>query len=354
MVMHTTVDTPTQEQIFYQALLDCNSEYVGVFYVGVKTTGIFCHATCPARKPKFENCIFFEDPQQALDAGFRPCKRCKPLSDPHSVHDRVQVLVEAVESNPERKWRDEDFREFYTDASTARRQFKQHFGMTFVEYVRSRRMGLAMQQLRSGASVIDTQIASGYESGSGFRQAFARVVGSAPRQAEDSNVLYSYRIDTRLGPMVAIANDDALVLLEFADRSILQQEIEKLKTKTNAVIVPGCPEPIQQIEAELHAYFAGKLTEFRTPLAFSGTSFQQQVWNELQKIPYGATRAYAEIAMAMGNPGVVRAVAQANGANQLAVIVPCHRVISSDGKLGGYGGGLHRKQWLLNHEQRSL
>jgi AraC family transcriptional regulator, regulatory protein of adaptative response / methylated-DNA-[protein]-cysteine methyltransferase len=345
-------ESPAQEQIYYQALLRRDTEYEGVFYVGVKTTGIFCHATCPARKPKFENCVFFDTAQQALDAGFRPCKRCQPLSNPHCVHDRVEVLVAAVEANPERKWRDADFREYFTDASTARRQFRQHFGMTFVEYVRSRRIALAVQQLQAGASVIDAQIASGYESGSGFREAFARVVGSAPKLAEDSKVLYSYRIDTRLGPMVAIASDELLYLLEFSDRAILSREIEALKTKTEAVIVPGCPEPIRQIEAELRAYFEGTLTTFRTPIAFSGTAFQQRVWCELQKIPYGETRAYAVLATAVGNPAAVRAVAQANGANSLAIIVPCHRVINTNGKLGGYGGGLSRKQWLLQHERR--
>jgi AraC family transcriptional regulator of adaptative response/methylated-DNA-[protein]-cysteine methyltransferase len=350
--MMTDMDTLTQEQIYYQALLDRNTEYEGVFYVGVKTTGIFCHATCPARKPKFENCVFFDTTQQALDAGFRACKRCQPLANPHRIDDRVQTLVDAVEANPERNWRAEDFRQYYIDASTARRQFRQRFGMTFVEYVRSRRMGLAIQQLQAGSSVIDAQIASGYDSGSGFRQAFARVVGAAPKQAEDSTVLYSHRIDTRLGPMVAIADDESLYLLEFSDRAILQQEIDKLKTKTAAAVVPGCPAPIQHIESELHAYFDGRLTEFKTPLAFLGTSFQQQVWDALQQIPYGDTRAYAELAVIVGNPAAVRAVAQANGANQLAVIVPCHRVINSNGKLGGYGGGLTRKQWLLNHEQR--
>jgi AraC family transcriptional regulator of adaptative response/methylated-DNA-[protein]-cysteine methyltransferase len=346
------IDTLMQDRIFYQALLDRNTEYEGVFYVGVKTTGIFCHATCPARKPKFENCIFYDTPQQALEAGFRPCKRCRPLADPHSVHDRVQVLVEAVEANPERRWRDADFREYFTDASTARRQFRQRFGMTFVEYVRSRRMGLAVQKLQAGASVIDAQIASGYGSGSGFREAFARVVGSAPKLAEDSHVLNIHWIDTRLGPMVAIADDEALVLLEFSDRAILSQEIETLKAKTAAAIVPGCPAPIQQIERELRAYFDGTLTRFQTPIRLLGTSFQQQVWAELQKIPSGETRAYIDVAAAIDHPAAVRAVAQANGANSLAIIVPCHRVIKRDGQLGGYGGGLSRKQWLLNHEQR--
>ena len=121
---------------YYQALLAKNTEYEGVFYVGVKTTGVFCRPTCPARKPKFENCEFFETAQQALLASFRPCKRCRPLSHPNHVSELVQTLVEAVENNPEKRWKDRDFRELSVDAVTARRQFKKRFGMTFVEYAR--------------------------------------------------------------------------------------------------------------------------------------------------------------------------------------------------------------------------
>lgn len=353
----TDRDTVTNRAAeFYQALLERNTEYEGVFYVGVKTTGVFCHATCPARKPKFENCTFFETTQQALEAGFRPCKRCRPLYDPHHVPELVQALVDAVEAHPERRWRDADFRDFYTDASTVRRQFRQRFGMTFVEYVRSRRLGLAMEHLNGGASVIEAQIASGYESGSGFREAFSRVTGTAPAFSGQRTLLRMACIDTRLGPMTAIADDTALHLLEFTDRRILQREIDHLQAVSQSKIIPGCPEPVQQIEAELRAYFEGTLTAFRTPIILRGTDFQKQVWSALQKIPFGETRSYAQIAAAVGRPSAVRAAAQANGANSLAVIVPCHRVIASDGSLGGYGGGLTRKQWLLNHErgQRSF
>ncbi|HET7629516.1 MAG TPA: Ada metal-binding domain-containing protein, partial [Bacillales bacterium] len=127
---------------YYKALLNKNSEYEGVFFVGVKTTGVFCRPTCPARKPKFANCEFFETAEAALLASFRPCKRCRPLSHPNQVSDLVRTLVEAVETNPEKRWKDRDFEALSVDASTARRQFKKRFGMTFVQYARARRMGL--------------------------------------------------------------------------------------------------------------------------------------------------------------------------------------------------------------------
>jgi len=336
----------------YTALVDKRTEYEGIFYVGVTSTGVFCRPTCPARKPKFENCEFYETAQQALLASYRPCRRCRPLSHPNQVSDLVRVLVEAVEQNPEKRWRGQDFRELSVDESTARRQFKKRFGMTFVEYARARRMGLALKSIRSGEKIIDTQLASGYDSSSGFRDAFSRIMGAPPTQLDDSRVLKAAWLDTRLGPMIAIGDEDKLYLLEFVDRRGLEREVERLRKRTKAAIIPGETKPIQSIEKELAQYFDGTLAEFKTPLQLMGSPFQQSVWEQLRRIPPGETRSYADIAQALGNPTAYRAVAQANGANQLAIVIPCHRVINSDGGLGGYGGGLVRKEWLLTHETR--
>lgn len=348
-------ETSTRQE-FYQAMLDKNPDYVGVFFVGVKTTGVFCRPGCPARTPKFENCEFYATAQAALLAGFRPCKRCRPLSHPNQMSEIVGTLVAAVEANPEKRWRDADFRAMHTDASTARRQFKKRFGMTFVQYARARRMGLALKQIRAGESVIDAQLATGYESGSGFRDAFSRIMGTPPSLSNQTstNVLKVAWLDSPLGPMVAIADEDGLVLLEFVDRRGLEREVERLRQKTKAAIIPGCTRPIERIEAELSAYFAGELKTFTTPLAYVGTPFQRRVWDALVNIPMGQTRTYAGMAETIGQPSAVRAVARANGANQLAIIVPCHRVIGADGDLTGYGGGLARKQWLIEHEHEAV
>lgn len=343
--------TTENKKEYYQALLDKKAEYEGVFFVGVKTTGVFCRPTCPARKPKFENCEFFENAQQALLASFRPCKRCRPLSHPNHVSKLIQTLVEAVEEHPEKRWKDRDFRELSVDASTARRQFKKRFGMTFVEYARARRMGLAMKQIRNGEAVIDAQLSTGYESGSGFRDAFSRIMGAAPSKLGQSNILKASWIDTPLGPMIAIANEEALYLLEFVDRRGLEREVERLRKKIKSAIIPGYTQPIRSIENELKLYFEGTLIEFNTPLCFLGSPFQKCVWEELKKIPAGDTRSYSEIAGRIGQPTSFRAVGNANGANQFAIIIPCHRVINTNGELGGYGGGLTRKKWLINHEK---
>lgn len=343
--------TAENKKMFYRAMIEKNSEYEGLFFVGVKTTGVFCRPTCPARKPKFENCEFFETAQEALLASFRPCKRCRPLSHPNHVSKLIQTLVEAVEQNPEKRWKDKDFQELSVDASTARRQFKKRFGMTFVAYARARRMGLALKQIREGETVIDAQLASGYESGSGFRDAFSRIMGAAPSRLGHSNILKASWLDTPLGPMIAIANEEALYLLEFVDRRGLEREIERLRNRTKSAIIPGHAQPISSIEKELKLYFECGLREFKTPLFFLGSPFQKRVWEELKKIPGGETRSYLEIAAAIGKPTAFRAVAQANGANQLSIIIPCHRVINTNGELGGYGGGLTRKKWLIDHEK---
>ncbi len=343
------------KQEFYQALVDKNTEYEGVFYVGVKTTGVFCRPTCPARKPKFENCEFYQTAQEALLASFRPCLRCRPLSHPNHVSDLVRTLAESIEANPEKRWKDQDFEELSVDVSTARRQFKKRFGMTFVEYARARRMGLAMKQIRNGEAVIEAQLNIGYESSSGFRDAFSKIMGAAPTKFNNHlKILKASWLDTPLGPMLAIADEASLYLLEFVDRRGLEREVERLRIRTKSAIIPGITNVIISIESELKSYFEGDLKVFRTPLYLLGSSFQKLVWETLINIPYGVTRSYTAQAVAIGNPSSCRAVANANGANQIAIVIPCHRIINSNGDLGGYGGGIARKKWLINHEKQNI
>ncbi|EKD71251.1 MAG: hypothetical protein ACD_46C00229G0002, partial [uncultured bacterium] len=227
-------------------------------------------------------------------------------------------------------------------------------GMTFIEYIRARRMGLTMKKIRQGDPVIDAQLASGYESSSGFRDAFSRIMGTAPTKLGVKSILKASWLDTKLGPMIAIASEVALYLLEFVDRRGLEREVERLRERTKSAIIPGKTPPISSIEKELVFYFDGKLKEFHTPLFFLGSPFQKQVWEELKKIPFGETRSYLDIAKTIKRPSSFRAVAQANGANQLSIVIPCHRVINTNGELGGYGGGITRKQWLLNLEKTNV
>ena len=307
-----TVDTHSSKtrKDYYRALLAKDSIYEGIFFVGVKTTGVFCRPTCPARKPKFENCEFFGSAQAALLAAYRPCKRCQPLSNPKQVSSLVKTLVEAVEADPTKRWKDRDFQDLSVDASTARRQFKKRFGMTFVQYARARRMGLATKHIRAGESVIDAQLGTGYASSSGFRDAFSKTLGAAPSKLNRFPLKAAW-LDTSLGAMLAVADDAKLYLLEFLDRRGLERELEQLRKKTRRAILPGETAPLGQIQTELSAYFAGSLTSFQTPVALLGTPFQQTVWQALKTIPHGETRSYGEVAASIGNPPAVRAVARA-------------------------------------------
>jgi AraC family transcriptional regulator of adaptative response/methylated-DNA-[protein]-cysteine methyltransferase len=337
----------------YSALMARNPDYEGLFYVGVRTTGVFCRPTCPARKPKRENCEFFRLAEQALRAAYRPCARCRPLSQPDETPEVVRRLVEAVEREPDKRWSDGDLAALGVHPSTARRQFKKRFGMTFVEFARARRLGTAFRALRSGESVIMAQLDAGFESGSGFRTAFAKIMG-APPASKDARALFAAWLDTPLGAMIAIGDEAALYLLEYADRQGLERQIERLREHTKAGIVPGRSGAVAQIEAELTAYFEGRSLHFETPLERFGSPFQTAVWDVLCTIPPGQTLSYAEIARRAGTPRAVRAVANANGANPFAIVVPCHRIIGADGGLRGYGGGLARKCWLLDHERRLM
>ncbi len=162
-------------------------------------------------------------------------------------------------------------------------------------------------------------------------------------------VLKTACIDTILGAMIAIADEESLYLLEFVARHGLEREIDRLRARGFAIIA-GTTAPLQLIEAELTSYFSRQLKQFETPYHLWGSLFQQQVWKALCDIPFGETRTYAQQALSMGKPKAYRAVANANSANHLAIIVPCHRIIRCDGQLGGYNGGIAIKQWLLKHE----
>ncbi len=209
-----------------------------------------------------------------------------------------------------------------------------------------------MKQIRNGEAVIEAQLNAGYESSSDFQDAFSKIMSANLNQTNQQlTTLKASWLDTPLGSMFAIANDEALYLLEFVERRGLEREVERLQQRTKSAIIPGITKPITSIENEIKAYFDGELTEFKTPYHLQGSPFQKRVWEALCKIPYGITKSYKEQAETIDMPLACRAVANANGANQLAIIIPCHRIITSSGDLGGYGGGIARKKWLIEHER---
>ncbi|PTX57346.1 DNA-O6-methylguanine--protein-cysteine S-methyltransferase /transcriptional regulator Ada [Litoreibacter ponti] len=343
-------DLPDDDAL-YDALLERDPRFEGRAYVGVASTGVFCRLTCPARKPKRANCTFFETVGACIEAGFRPCKRCHPLRPAAKADPAIAALLDALEAYPQRRWSEADVVAMGYDPSTIRRNFKRQFGLTFLDMARQRRLRDGFTALSSGAKVIDAQLDAGFDSPSAFRAAFARLLGRAPGTLSSDGLLLADWITTPLGDMIAVSSASHLHLLEFVDRRALPSELVKLERATKGSIGLGAPEPTSQIRAELAAFFDGRSARFDTPLAYHGTPFTTRVWDALREIPAGATRSYSQIAREIGRPDATRAVARANGANQIALVIPCHRVLGADGSLTGYGGGLWRKQRLLEIER---
>ena len=335
---------------YYNALVERDNQFVGIFYVGVKTTGIFCIATCRARKPKFENVEFYTKVKDLLRNGYRPCKICKPTENTNEPTQEVQKAMKLLNSSEDRKLSDWQLKQEGISPEKVRRWFNKHHGVTFQAYQRMIRINLAFQELKKGNSVSDSAYASGYESLSGFGYTFKKLVGNSPEESKDKPIILITRITSPLGPMFACSTEKGICLLEFTDRRMLETEFQDLQKRLNAIILIGENDHLKQLKVELTEYFVGDRKEFHVSLDTPSTTFRQQVWDMLIQIPYGKTASYKEQAIKIGNPKAVRAVANANGHNRVAIVIPCHRVIGSDGNLTGYAGGLDRKKWLLELE----
>jgi AraC family transcriptional regulator of adaptative response/methylated-DNA-[protein]-cysteine methyltransferase len=329
-----------------------DSSYDGIFFTAVRSTGIFCRPSCPARRPREENIVYYGTVKEAMFAGYRPCLRCRPMETDGAPPDWLNaVLKRAGEAGGDRI-RDEEIRLLGVDPARVRRYFKKQYGMTFQAYCRAQRLGKALEDIRLGSGLLEAGWDHGYESSSGFRQAFSEVFGKSPGKCRDADCILAAWVETPCGPMVAAATSAAVCLLEFTDRRMLEQQFRTLRKLFSAAVVPGDNTHLIALRRQLEEYFGGRRETFDLPLDFRGTEFQMNVWRELLKIPYGQTRSYEDIARMLRSPGAVRAVGHANGQNRIAIVIPCHRVVNKDGKLGGYGGGLWRKRLLLDLEGR--
>lgn len=312
----------------------------------VHTTGIYCKPSCPARRPKRENVTFYSSTQEARAAGFRPCLRCKPDEvgrDREAVAKAVKLIMQSEEPLS------------LGDLSDAvgyaphhfQRIFKRDLGVSPAEYARGLRNQRTQQALKATGRVTDAVYDAGYQSPSGFYSDAKERLGMTPSAWRDGGRGETIRwttFDSPLGQMLIAATSKGICRLTFDD-----SEASLRRLFPNATIVKD--------EGGLKELVEGALAAIERPLAMpdlpldvAGTAFQEAVWRELRKIPAGETRSYADIAAAIGAPRAVRAVGSANGDNHVCVLIPCHRVIRSDGSLGGYGGGLDRKKRLLEAE----
>lgn len=323
--------------------------YDGLFVYGVHTTGIYCRPSCSARQ-KRENVSFYATQEAARSAGYRPCQRCQPELAPGQAPEWAAKLMERVIADPDARLKADDLRALGLAPEKVRRWFQAHYGMSFAAWARGVRLSQAMRALRNGESLDKVTFEHGYDSASGFRAAFSNAFGNSPGKAADAG-LRSQVIPTPLGPMLACAGDEGVTFLEFTDRAAMPASCEAMKKRLGQTVLPGPHPVLERLEAELTAYFEGKLRAFTVPLVYTGTPFQERVWKRLLGISSGVTMTYSELAKDLGMPAARRAVARAVGTNRLYLLVPCHRIIGSDGALRGYGAGLWRKEALLKLER---
>lgn len=329
----------TEDQM-YQALIERDKAYDGAFYACVKTTGIFCRTVCSARKPKRENVVFYKTIQEAMAAGYRACKVCHPMEALGDIPPEMAMLIQEVEHNPNMKIKEGMIRDRGLDPAAVRRWFQKQYGMSFQAFCRMQRINLKFGE---GAEDLKEEINASSEKPS----------NKSLSESSKPNTLLYERFDTPLGPMITIATEEGICLLEFGDRRMLETELIDLQKRLKAQLLPGRNQHIIQLLEELDGYYKGTLKTFTVPLVTPGTAFQNQVWEALKEIPYGEIESYQQMAQKICNPNAVRAVGRANGMNRIGIIIPCHRVIGADGQLTGYGGGLWRKEWLLEHERKN-
>lgn len=342
------------EDRMYQASLDKDSTFEGTYWMAVKTTGIFCRPTCTARKPKRENVEFFLNTAEAIQNGYRPCKVCKPLEKLNETPSYIRELLNELLCDETLKIKDTDLLMRNIEPVTVRRWFLKNHGITFQAFQRKLRMNKAFKKIKDGESIIETVLDSGYESLSGFNERFKNIVGVSPGNIKGQGIIDLKRIETPLGTMFACAVEEGICMLEFTDRKNMDRQFISLSKALQAEIVQGENKHFKQLEEELQEYFEGKRRSFDVPLYITGTEFQEKVWQLLREIPMGETRTYKQQSEFLGNPKAIRAVGTANGINKIAILIPCHRVIGSNGELVGYAGGIWRKQKLLELEKAIL
>jgi AraC family transcriptional regulator, regulatory protein of adaptative response / methylated-DNA-[protein]-cysteine methyltransferase len=322
----------------------------GRFVVAVITTSIYCKPSCPARRPKRENVLFLADGRQAKAEGFRPCLRCRPddIARDSQAIARAAALIEHAQDTP-------------TLAGLAssvgyaphhfQRLFKRALGVSPAQYARALRAKRAQEHLKENGRVTDAIYDSGYCAPSSFYQDSKERMAMTPsawRGGGRGETIRWTIARSALGPILIAATSKGICRLTFDDSADVLARIFP-----NATLVEDDGSMAELVEGALAA-IERPAAAAELPIDVAGTAFQEKVWLELRKIPPGETRSYAQIAAAIGQPGAVRAVGSANGDNHVAVLIPCHRVIRSDGSLGGYAGGLDRKRRLLDAEGVSL
>jgi AraC family transcriptional regulator of adaptative response/methylated-DNA-[protein]-cysteine methyltransferase len=341
-----------ENELYWKAVRANDARFDGAFVLGVKTTGIYCKPSCRARLPKRENVDFYVSPELAERSGFRACKRCRPR-DVESIDPQTAKIIRACELIESDEFSSLDTLSEAVGLSSfhLQRSFKEIIGISPKKYAEAKRMERFKEELRGGSEVVDAMYDAGFGSSSRLYEKAAENMGMTPAVYKKGGVgmKINYTVaDCELGKLLVARTKRGVCSVTFGDdTSSLRAGLAK--EFPNAEIDEDAKELKTAIDAILK-YLAGKSRRLVLPLDLQATAFQMQVWDFLRKIPYGETRSYSEVAEAIGDKKKVRAVAQACAKNRVAVVIPCHRVVASDGKLSGYRWGVERKKKLLESE----
>lgn len=336
----------------WQAIITRDTTADGQFFYGVKTTRIFCKPSCASRNPSRNNVVIFPTARIAEQAGYRPCKRCHP----DDIHPHVRLVGEIcryLEDNLDQSISLQQLGDIFAMSPFhLQRTFKEIAAITPQQYLEAMRLQHIREALGNGAAILEAIYDAGYASTSKLYSHANMILGMTPGQYQaggpDIHILYTI-VDCPIGKLMVAATERGLCSVQIGDNaqlleSSLMKSFPSAAIESDRVVLTGWVN-------EILAYLDSRQPDLALPLDIQATAFQRIVWQALQDIPYGETRTYAEIAQAIGRPSASRAVANAIGNNPVALVIPCHRIVRSDGQLGGYRWGIERKQYLLTAEQ---
>src|SRR5262245_11611603 len=342
-----------REARYWRAVLARDGRADGAFFFAVRSTSIYCRPSCPARRPLRANTLFFQTRQDAEREGYRPCRRCKPNEIPASALI-VQRAAQAMENDLDEPVNVNTMaRNLSVRTDVLRRAFRQQTGLNPKELAAALRLKKFKKLLREGNGIADALYATGYGSTSRVYESSDAQLGMTPatyqKGGKGMRIKYT-TVKSSLGEVLVAATDRGISAVYLGDAGTkLANELRGEYPRAEIVAEKGAfSEWVEEIVARVE----GGAPRRELPLDLQATAFQRRVWQELQKIPRGATRTYAQVAKAVGKPSAVRAVARACATNPVSIVVPCHRVVRSDGNLAGYRWGIARKQTLLNRERK--